>query len=146
MKRETPAARNEMTNGWAVVTGASSGIGLEFARELSKRGHPVLAIARRRERLESLAREAQTQGSQIEPLTADLATEQGLTSVMRRIEELGEIELLINSPGIANAGDFLEASLDQEIRALRLNVDAVVRLTHFVLQGMVRRKRGAIVN
>jgi short-subunit dehydrogenase len=65
---------------------------------------------------------------------------------MRRIEELGEIELLINSAGIANAGDFLEASLNQETRALRLNVDAVVRLTHCVVQGMVRRKRGAIIN
>jgi short-subunit dehydrogenase len=119
---------------------------LEFAQTLSKRGHPVLAVARRRERLEALARQAHTQGGQIEALTADLATEQGLTSVTRRIEELGEIDLLINNAGIANAGDFLEASLDHETRALRLNVDAVVRLTHFVLQGMVRRKRGAIIN
>jgi len=135
-----------MTNGWAVVTGASSGIGQEFAQELAKRGHPVLAVARRRERLEALGRQASAHGGQIEPLTADLATEQGLTSVMRRIEELGEIELLINSAGIANAGDFIEASLDQEIKALRLNVDAMVRLTHYVLRGMMRRGRGGIIN
>ena len=135
-----------MTKGWAVVTGASSGIGLEFAQELAKRGYPVLAVARRRERLEALAKQASAPGSQIEPLTADLTAEQELAAVMRRIEELGEIELLINNAGIANAGDFLEASLNHEIRALRLNVDAVVRLTHYVLPGMVHRRRGAVIN
>ena len=67
-----------MTKGWAVVTGASSGIGLEFARELTRRGHPVLAIARRRERLEALAKEAAEHGGRIESFGADLATEQGL--------------------------------------------------------------------
>jgi len=106
----------------------------------------VLAVARRRERLEALAKEAAKHGGRIEPLTADLTTEQGLTSVVRRIEELGEIELLINNAGIANAGDFLGASLDQESAAIRLNVDAVVRFTHEVLGGMVQRRRGGILN
>jgi short-subunit dehydrogenase len=135
-----------MTNGWAVVTGASSGIGLEFARELARRGHPVLAVARRRERLETLARQAAEHGGRIEGLTADLTTEQGLTSVVVRIEELGEIELLINNAGIANAGDFIGASLDHEIAAIRLNVEAVVRLAHAVVPGMVQRGRGGVIN
>src|SRR5215469_16038294 len=119
-----------MATGWAVVTGASSGIGLEFASFPARRGHPVLAIARRRERLEALAKQAAAQGGRIEPLTADLASEQGLALVVERIEAVGEIEFLINNAGIANAGDFLEASLDHEMEALKLNVDAVVRLTH----------------
>jgi len=135
-----------MANGWAVVTGASSGIGLEFARVLARRGYPVLAVARRRERLEALASQASVHGGRIEPLTADLMTEQGVASVVRRIEELREIELLINSAGIANAGDFLGTSLDREIEAIMLNVDAVVRLTHEVLRRMVRRRHGAIIN
>jgi len=135
-----------MTNGWAVVTGASSGIGLEFARELARHGHPVLAVARRRERLETLARQAAAQAGRIEPLMADLSTEQGLTSVVRRIEELDKVELLINNAGIANAGDFLEASLDREITTIRLNIDAVVSLTHNVLRGMVQRRSGAVIN
>ena len=59
-----------MTRGWAVVTGASSGIGLEFARELARRGHPVLAIARRRERLEALAKQVAEHGGRIEFLSA----------------------------------------------------------------------------
>jgi uncharacterized protein len=135
-----------MTKQWAVVTGASSGIGLEFARELARGGNPVLAVARRRERLEALAKEAAENGGHIEPLTADLTTERGLAGVLRRIEELGEIELLINNAGIANAVDFLGASLDHEIAAIRLNVEAVVRLTHAVVPSMVRRGRGGVIN
>jgi len=119
---------------------------MAFARELGGRGHPVLAVARRRERLEGLAREAAAHGGRIEPLVADLTTEQGLASVVRRIEELREIELLINNAGLANAGDFLNASLDFESAAVRLNVNAVVTLSHCVLQTMVRERCGAIIN
>lgn len=133
-------------NGWAVVTGASSGIGKEFACELARRGHSVLAVARRRERLEALAKEASGWGGRVIPLAADLKTEQDLTAVIRQVEELGEIELLLNNAGIATAGDFVEAAIDDEVGAIRLNVEAVVRLTHSVLRGMVRRGRGAIIN
>src|SRR5215467_448788 len=135
-----------MTKGWAVVTGASSGIGVEFARELARREHPVLAIARRRERLEALAKEAAGHGGRVESLSADLATEQGLALVSRRLDELGEIELLINNAGIATAGDFLGASLDREIGEIKLNVEAVVKLTQRVLGPMVNRHHGAIIN
>ena len=83
--------------GWAVVTGASSGTGEEFAQELARRGYRVLAAARRRERLEALAKRVSAQGGHIEPMTADLATESGVCAVLKRIEELGEIELLINN-------------------------------------------------
>src|SRR5215469_14131567 len=135
-----------MTRGWAVVTGASSGIGLEFARELARRGHPVLAIARRRERLEALAKEAAERGGRIESLSADLATEQGLALVLRRLDELGEIELLINNAGVATAGDFVGASPDHVIGEIRVNVEAVVKLTRYVLGPMVRRRGGAVIN
>src|SRR5262245_22565792 len=135
-----------MTRGWAVVTGASSGIGMAFAQELAGRGYPVLAIARRRERLEGLARRAAAHSGRIEPLIADLTAEQGLASVVRRIEALGEIELLVNDAGLANAGDFQEAAMDRESAAIRLNVEAVVKLSHCVLQTMVRERRGAIIN
>jgi short-subunit dehydrogenase len=135
-----------MTKGWAVVTGASSGIGLAFARELARRGHPVLAVARRRERLEALAQEAAKRGERVEALAADLKTEEGLTAVMRRLDQLGEIDLLVNNAGVATAGDFLGASLADEIGAIQLNVEAVIRLTHGVLPGMVSRGRGGIIN
>ena len=135
-----------MTKGWAVVTGASSGIGLAFAAELSRRGHPVLAVARRGDRLEALARETPEPRARIEPLTADLKTEDGLGSVTQRIEELGEIEMLINNAGVANAGDFLGTSIEQEIAQIRLNVEAVATLTHAALRGMIRRRYGSVIN
>ena len=135
-----------MTRRWTVVTGASSGIGLEFARQLAQRGHPVLAIARRRERLDALAKEAAEHGGWIESLSADLATEEGLALVSRRVDELAEIELLINNAGVATAGDFVGASLDLEIAEIKLNVEAVVRLTQRVLGPMVKRQHGAVIN
>jgi short-subunit dehydrogenase len=135
-----------MTKGWAVVTGASSGIGLEFAHQLARRGHPVLAIARRRERLEALSKEAAQHGGRIDSLSADLATEQGLALLSRRLDELGEIDLLINNAGVATAGDFVGASLGREIGEIRLNVEAVVKLTQRVLGPMVKRQHGAIIN
>ena len=135
-----------MTKGWAIVTGASSGIGLEFARQLSRRGYPVLAIARRRERLEALTKEAAEYDGRIESLSADLATEQGLALVSRRLDELGEIELLVNNAGVANAGDFVGAPLEREIGEIKLNVEAVVKLTQRVVGPMVKRRHGAIIN
>jgi len=133
-------------SGWAVVTGASSGIGAEFARELARRGYPVLAVARRRERLEALAKEMSERGGRVKPLSADLKTEEGLMSVVGQIQELSEVELLVNNAGIATAGDFVGAALDEEVGTIRLNVEVVVRLTHCVLRGMVQRGRGAVIN
>src|SRR6516164_3343837 len=82
-------------NGWTVVTGASSGIGLAFARELARRGHRVLAVARRRDRLETLARESVERGGSIVPLAADLRTGEGLALVIERMASLGTIDLLV---------------------------------------------------
>ena len=132
--------------GWAVVTGASSGIGAEFARELSRRGYPVLAVARRRERLDALAMEASGMDGRIQPLVADLKAEEGLALVVRQVESLGEVELLVNNAGIAPAGDFLGTISDTQVGAIRLNVEAVVRLTHAALKGMVQRRQGGIIN
>lgn len=135
-----------MTKGWAVVTGASSGIGLAFARKLARRGHPVLAVARRRERLEALSRQTVEGAGRIEPLSADLKTEEGLASVVRRVRELGAIELLVNNAGMATAGDFFGTDVVEEIGAIRLNVEALVMLTYEVLRGMVPSGHGAIIN
>ena len=131
---------------WAVVTGASSGIGMVFARELARRGHPVLAVARRRERLEQLASDLTTSGGHLEPLVADLQTRDGLAAVLHRSGELGDVELLVNNAGVATAGDFLSARLEAELAVIRLNVDALVALTHRTLPAMVRRGRGGIIN
>src|SRR6516164_5397884 len=124
-------------NGWTVVTGASSGIGLVFARELARRGHRVLAVARRRDRLEALARESVERGGSIVPLVADLRTGEGLALVIERMASLGTIDLLVNNAGVATFGDFQYSSLEQEMEAIRLNLHAVVTLTHAVLGEML---------
>jgi short-subunit dehydrogenase len=135
-----------VNHGWAVVTGASSGIGSAFARELARRAYRVLAIARRYERLEVLSREAANSGGMIEPLAADLSTTTGRASVVSRIQQLDEIDLLVNNAGVATGGDFVGSSLENEIGAIQLNIEAVVALTHAALQRMVYRRRGAIIN
>jgi short-subunit dehydrogenase len=140
------SAEHDQGKRWAIVTGASSGIGLAFARELSLRGHSVLALARRRERLEALAKETGRGRGHVEPLVADLLTEQGLASVIQRIASLNNIALLINNAGIATGGNFLSAPVDGAIKASRLNIDAVVRLTHEVLRVMIPKGRGAVIN
>src|SRR6516162_7069591 len=137
---------NRSAQGWAIITGASSGMGLVFARELAGRGYDVLAVARRRDRLEALARDESSQEGRILPFTADLGTSDGLGALAARVRELGNIELLVNNAGVATAGNFADSDLGRELAEISLNVNAVVALTHAVLAEMRPRKRGAIIN
>ena len=137
---------NNSDKGWAVVTGASSGMGLAFARELARRGHKVLAVARRRDRLEALVAEAAKHGGSVVALAADLGTAEGLKLVVTRMSGLDKIDLLVNNAGIATSGDFRGSLLEKELSAIRLNVDAVMTLTRAALGEMLRRGNGAIIN
>ena len=139
-------SRNTSAKGWAIVTGASSGMGLVFARELARNGHNVLVVARRRDRLEKLARDTSPESGSVVPLAADLGTTEGLESVVERIADLGSIDLLVNNAGIATSGNFQDSILENELAEIGLNVSAVVTLTHAVLAGMVTRRTGAIIN
>jgi short-subunit dehydrogenase len=142
MRKRAPGMRGDSSgNGWAVVTGASSGIGLAFARELVRRGKRVLAVARRRDCLKALAREASEQGGSIVPLVADLQTGEGLGVVVERMVGLGTIDLLVNNAGIATFGNFQHSSLEQEIGAIRLNVHAVLTLTHAVVHNVTNLEK-----
>jgi len=136
---------NSTTKGWAVVTGASSGIGTVFSRELAGRGHPVLLVARRRERLDALAKEIGDAGGRAEALVADLGTPEGVRAVVARATEL-DIDYLVNNAGFGESSHYLESSVERELACIRLNVEAVVELTHRLLPGMVARKRGTILN
>jgi short-subunit dehydrogenase len=131
--------------GWAVVTGASSGLGREFALALAGRGHPVLAVARRGERLNTLADEASASGGRVEPLVADLSTDAGIDALLARAAEL-EIELLVNNAGVATYGPFASLSPERERELVRLNVEAVVALTRGLLPAMLTRGRGGVIN
>jgi short-subunit dehydrogenase len=146
MLKQSEMCTDNSSTGWTIVTGASSGIGLVFARELTLRGRSVLAVARRRERLEMLARDVSAHGGRIDILAADLGTPEGLGSLVERINDLDVIDLLVNNAGMATDGDFSGAVKERELAEIRLNVDAVVTLTHAVLARMLPRRSGSIIN
>jgi len=130
----------------ALVTGASSGIGEEFARQLAKKGYDLVLVARRKDRLEKLAAElSQEYGSIAEVTEADLATPEGVISVEKRLER-GDVDLLVNNAGFGTRGEFVMMPLHRELEELDLNIKALVRLTHAALGSMVPRKKGNIIN
>src|SRR5919197_414707 len=120
-----------------LVTGASSGIGEQFARQLSARGHELILVARRTDRLERLAAELPTEARVI---PCDLATD--AASLPGRVEELGlTVNLLVNNAGFGTSGPFLEHDPERDAEQIRVNCEAVVTLTHAFLGGMVERGR-----
>lgn len=132
--------------GWAIVTGASAGLGHVFVKELVAAGYPVLAVARRKERLDQLAAEVAKRGGRVESVAADLGSPEGVKAVVARAQGLGDVELLVNNAGISSWGHFLEIPLDKHLAMLRLNVEALVSLTCQLLPQLVKRSRGGIIN
>ncbi len=125
----------------ALVTGASSGIGSEFAKQLSSRGYEVILVARRAERLEQLA--SQLSGpSYVVP--CDLAGD--AASLPGKVADLGlEVDVLVNNAGFGTRGRFVQIDPERDAEQVRLNCEAVVRLTHAFLPGMVQRGRGGVI-
>jgi uncharacterized protein len=138
-RRDTDQARL----GWAVVTGASSGLGWEFALALAERGHPVLAVARRAERLRALEEEVAARGGTLEPLVADLAAAAGIDALLARASEL-ELDLLVNNAGAASYGPFASLPVERERELVRVNVEAIVVLTRGLLPALLARGGGVI--
>src|SRR5580693_2221556 len=128
----------------ALITGASSGIGAVFARELAQRGSDLILVARRRERLEELARSLDQ--SRVEILAADLTSEDGLRMVEQRIASAANLDLLVNNAGFGTRGKFFTTDIAGQDQMHRLHVLATMRLTHAALPGMVARAEGGIIN
>lgn len=125
----------------ALVTGASSGIGEAYARRLAADGYGVVAVGRRRERLEALAAEA----GGVEVVEADLATPEGLAAA-REAALAAPLDLLVNNAALAHYAPFVELDPARANELVELNVLAPVALTRAVLPGMVERGSGAVVN
>lgn len=133
----------------ALVTGASAGIGSEIAKLLAERGHALVLVARRKDRLTALAGELSDQhGVRVETIAADLGKPTPRGKIPGRIEELGlQVEILINNAGFATGGEpFHEADPERELEQVRVDVEAVVALTSAFLPAMVARGRGAVLN
>lgn len=135
-------------SGTALVTGASSGIGVAIARELAKRGHAVTLAARREDRLRSLAAELHSDhGVEAAAVACDLADPSGRDRLATEISSSGRaVEVLVNNAGFGSRGDFISNDPGRMLGMVRLNVEAVVDLTSRYLPGMVERARGAIIN
>ncbi|MBD3308321.1 SDR family NAD(P)-dependent oxidoreductase, partial [candidate division KSB3 bacterium] len=131
----------------ALITGASSGIGAAFARDLAARGSHLILVARRRERLESLADQLRTTHHvNVEVLPADLAQEAGMSRVEERISTSDPLDLLINNAGFGTPGAFAQIPLTKTTQMLTLHVMASTRLTWHALQKMLPRNHGSIIN
>jgi uncharacterized protein len=134
-------------DGAALITGASSGIGEQFARKLAHRGHNVVLVARRADRLEGLARQLGPLAVRAEVEAVDLGRPEEVRGLPARLAERGlEVDVLVNNAGFGAYGRFLERDLESQVGQIRVNAEALVTLTHLFLPAMVARGRGAIVN
>jgi short-subunit dehydrogenase len=133
-----------MSNPVALITGASVGIGEQFARQLSERGHDVVLVARDAARLEALAKEIEGgSGGRAEVLVADLTDDAQLATVEARART---VDMLVNNAGFGTFGSFHTLDVDTEAREINLNVIALVRLSHAAAGAMVARGKGGILN
>lgn len=139
-----PAPAPERT---ALVTGASSGIGVELARELVRRGHGVTLVARRQAELERLADELRPAGVRVVVLATDLTDRGARADLVGRVDELGlEVQILVNNAGLSTLGPVHRSNPDDELRMVELDVMAVVDLCSRFLPAMVRAGRGGVLN
>jgi len=132
----------------ALITGATAGIGLAFARRLATDGHDLVLVARDRERLESTAKELHTSYDvKADVLVADLADDEGCRLVEQRLSDASRpVDLLVNNAGFSTNRRFVRSAIDDEELMLRVLVRAVLRLSHAAVPGMIERGHGAIVN
>lgn len=131
---------------WALVTGASSGIGAEFTEQLAQAGYDIILVSRDEMRLTERAQVLQRKfGIKTEVLSADLATRTGIDRVAERLRA-GGVEFLVNNAGFGINKRFADSDIERESENLEVLVSAVMRLTHAALAFMRSQKKGYIVN
>ena len=125
----------------ALVTGASSGIGAEFAKQLSRRGYELILVARRTERMQRLASEL---SGRADVVACDLAND--AAGLAGKVAELGlEVDLLVNNAGFGTHGRFVDIDPVRDAELVRVNCEALLTLTHAFLPGMISRRRGGVI-
>ena len=131
---------------WALVTGASAGIGTALARELALHSANLILTARRKDRLASLAAELTAKGAEVRIVVADLNDPAAPQQIYDATEGAGlAVDILINNAGLGQFGAFAQSEIEQELSQVRVNCEAVVRLTRLFVPRMVDRKRGWIM-
>lgn len=134
--------------GAALITGASSGLGRDYARLFAADGQDVLLVARRLDRLEELCGEFESaHGVRAVALSCDLSGDGAAARLVDRVDNLGlEVDFLVNNAGLGSNGAFAEADLASQLEMIQVNVKVLVELTHLLVPSMVARGRGRILN
>lgn len=131
---------------WALVTGASAGIGAALARELASHGARLILTSRRKQRLEALARELAGKGNETRIVVADLNDPAAPQQICDATEGAGiAVDILVNNAGLGQYGAFHETPAEQELSQVRVNCEAVVRLSRLFVPRMVERRRGWVL-
>jgi short-subunit dehydrogenase len=143
-----PPSSHPVSRPTALVTGATAGIGLEFARQLARQGHYLVLVARDEPRLQAVAADLRASaGVQVEVLRADLVDADDLARVEERVADRQRpVDLLVNNAGFGLKKRFLDNPVDDEVAMLQVLVTAVLRLSHAALGAMTERGRGGIIN
>ncbi len=138
---------SKQQTGWAVVTGASSGLGAIFADQLAQRGLSLVLTGRDQARLTAVAQRVgrTTPNVEVELVVGDLGTDAGVDALVAHLDGR-VIDVLVNNAGFGTYGPFSELDAGRERELVAVNVDALVRLTHAVLPGMLARGRGGVLN
>ena len=140
------ASLKDLSGKWALVTGASAGIGVALARELARNGAKLILTARRKDRLEALAAELTAQGTEVRIVLADLTRPDAPQAVYDATVGAGlAVEIVINNAGLGQYGEFASSNLEQELGQIRVNCEAVVHLTRLFVPAMVERRRGWVM-
>lgn len=135
------------SKGTALITGASTGIGAIYADRLARRGHDLILVARNRQRLASLARRLVNEtGRKVETVEADLTSAADLRRVEDILKTNAGISALVNNAGVGASAPLVESEIDRMEDMIRLNVNALTRLTYAAVPGFVARGDGTIIN
>lgn len=132
----------------AVITGASSGIGVEFANRFAERGANLVLVARRKDRLESVARQIQSNHKvKVDVVVADLAEVGSAEKLFKTLQRKKlQIDVLVNNAGFGTMGEFKNHDLNRIAEEIQLNVSTLVQLTRLALPAMLQRNNGVVVN
>ncbi|MFN2603881.1 MAG: SDR family NAD(P)-dependent oxidoreductase [Gemmatimonadaceae bacterium] len=143
-----PPRKSTDEKSFALITGASRGIGLELAKECAKHGHDVLLVARHQDALEAAAGQIEGKyGVQAIVITADLRDPAAPSELLAAtIEQQIDVQMLINNAGFGLGGEFLETDIEREIEMIGVNVVALTQLTKLFAPAMVKRRSGRIMN
>jgi hypothetical protein len=133
--------------GKVFITGASSGIGASYAKAFAENGYNLVLLARRKDRLQALAKQLESEGSiDCEIISADLAEQEEIKKVTNHIRQIDDLDILINNAGFATIGYFADIPIEKSMRMFHTHMTATVQFTHAALQVMLKRERGAIIN